>query len=167
MSIYETELPGVGKKFEVEISETERVIVVIHHNGRREIFHKQEPDADGHKLFELPDRLARKVGSIIEGSYFQPVASPTIDTLLGGDTVLDWAEIEEGTPLDGRSLAECELRARTGASILAVRRGDETIANPDPEFQTQAGDTLIALGSREQIDALDGFATSQSGRDEG
>lgn len=159
MSIYETDLPGVGKKFEVELPEEDRIVVVIHHNGRRELFYKQAPDADGDKLFELPDRLARKLGSIIEGSYFQPVASPTIDTLLGGDTVLDWAEVEQGSPLDGRSLAECELRARTGASILAVRRAEQTFTNPDPDFQTEPGDTLIALGTREQIDALDTFVT--------
>jgi TrkA domain protein len=161
MSIYEAELPGVGKKFELELPDDDRLAVVIHHSGRREVFYKQTPDADGEKLFELSDDLARKFGSILEGAYFQPVATPTIDTLLSEGTVLDWSEVEAGSSLAGRSLAEAELRARTGASILAVRRGEDTFPNPSPEFEVEAGDTLIALGSSEEIDALEALASDE------
>lgn len=167
MSIYETELPGVGKKFELDLPDGGRLVVVIHHSGRREVFHKEDPDADGAKLFELPNQLARKLGAILEGSYFQPVASPTIDTLLSEGTVLDWATIDEGSPVAGRTISDCELRRRTGVSVLAIRRGDETFANPDPETQLEVGDTLISLGSSEQIEALESLLEGSSPEDRG
>lgn len=162
MSIYEAELPGVGKKFELDLPDGGRLAVVIHHNGRREVFRKEDPDADGEKLFELSDEMARKLGSILEGAYFQPVASPTIDTLLSEGTVLDWTDVEEGSSLVGRSLADAEVRPRTGVSILAVRRGDETVPNPGPEFELELGDTLIALGSGDEIDALETLASGEA-----
>lgn len=167
MSIYETDLPGVGKKFELDLPDGDRLVVVIHHSGRREVFHKEDPDSDGRKLFELPDQLARKFGAILEGAYFQPVASPTIDTLLAEDTVLDWTTVEEGSPVAGRTIADSELRARTGVSVLAIRRGDETYANPDPETQLKVGDTLISLGTTEQMEALEALLEDQPVGDQG
>ncbi|MDZ5813165.1 potassium transporter TrkA, partial [Halorubrum sp. AD140] len=38
MTITESDLPGVGKKFEIELGGGEAMIVVIHNTGKREVF---------------------------------------------------------------------------------------------------------------------------------
>lgn len=155
MSVYETELPGVGKKFELEIGDERRLVLVIHHSGRREVFLREGPDADGTKLFELTDDQASQFGRLLEGTFFQPVATLPMETMLGSDAILDWVPVPEGSPHAGQSLGELDLRQRTGVSVLAVKREDGTTPNPDPDLVLEAGDVLVVLGSREQVDALD------------
>lgn len=162
MSVYETDLPGVGKKFELELESGGRLVVVIHHSGRREVFHREEPEDDGVKLFELGDREARQLGLILEGTFFQPVATLPVETMLGSDAILDWVNVPEGSPLAGRSLGASELRHRTGASVLAVKRDAGTTPNPDAGFELAAGDVLVVLGGREEVQAVEALAAGDA-----
>jgi len=67
MPITESDLPGVGKKFEINLDDGE-MVVVIHNTGKREVFRRPNPDADSEKVFEFSDDLARTIGSIIGGA---------------------------------------------------------------------------------------------------
>jgi hypothetical protein len=58
MTITESDLPGVGKKFEVDLGDGESLVVLIHNTGKREIYRRPDPDADSEKLFEFTDELA-------------------------------------------------------------------------------------------------------------
>jgi TrkA domain protein len=69
MSIYETDIPGVGRKFELELTGDMRVVVIVHHDGRCELYHRDGPDADGEKILDLTGDQANKLGSILEGAY--------------------------------------------------------------------------------------------------
>ncbi len=156
MAVYETNLPGVGKKFEMDLDTEDegRISLVIHNTGRREIFHKDSAEADAEKLFELTDEEARQFGTILEGAYFQPVRTQSVETLLDDETLLEWIEIQAGANLDGKTLLDSDLRQETGCSVLAIRRGRETFASPEPEFELQAKDTLVVLGPPEGVDKL-------------
>jgi len=59
------------------------------------------------------------------------------------------------SPLDGRAIGSANIRGATGANIVALRQrtGKLTVA-PLPETVVQAGDILIALGTRAQLSAL-------------
>lgn len=149
MTVYETDLPGVGKKFEIDLVGDEQLIVVIHNTGKREVHIRSVPDADAEKLFELSDQLARQVGTILEGAYFQPIQTGTIDTVLNENALIEWTNVTEESPLVGRTLGEADLRRKTGVSVVAIQRGEETIANPDASTTLKTGDTLVVLGSRE------------------
>jgi len=46
----------------------------------------------------------------------------------------------------GRSLAECEVRRRTGCNIVAVELGAETITNPVPSEPLPADGELVVIG---------------------
>lgn len=149
MTVYESDLPGVGKKHEVDLGDGSRLVVVTHNTGRREVYRRADADADSEKLVELTNEEARTVGTILEGAYFQPVRSAEISTMLGPGVSLDWIDVEADSALVGSTLVEADVRAETGVNVLAVQRGEETIANPGPDTRIEAGDTLVVLGPRE------------------
>ncbi|UPV76503.1 potassium transporter TrkA (plasmid) [Halorussus limi] len=147
MTVYETDLPGVGRKFEYEIDGDDRLVVLIHHDGRREVFRRPSAEADSEKLFELSDRQAREFGTLLEGAYFQPVDLERVQVPLG-EEIIEWHEVGPDSSAVGRSLADSNVRHETGTSVLAVQRADETVGNPPPEFELSAGDVVVALGTR-------------------
>lgn len=64
------------------------------------------------------------------------------------------ARLKAGSPLTGRTLGEVGFRERFGLTVLAVRREGERIDQDLGLLALAAGDVLLALGTREQIDAL-------------
>jgi len=154
MTVYETDVPGVGKKFEVEVGGDERLVLVLHHDGKREVFRKEDSNADAERLFSLSGDRARKVGDILQGAYFQPVETDEVEVPLG-EAIIEWLDVEDGSSLVGQSLAEARVRQQTGASVIAIQRGSETVPNPGPEETFDAGDILVALGTREELSALE------------
>ncbi|MFB6092941.1 MAG: cation:proton antiporter regulatory subunit [Haloquadratum sp.] len=154
MTVYESDLPGVGKKHEIDLPDGSRLVVVTHNQGRREVFRRPTADSDSEKLFELSDDLARQVGTILEGAYFQPVESQRVETLLGDDTLLEWVEVEESSPVAGRTLGETEFRQETGASVVAIERGEEVIPSPGGETTIRAGDVLVVIGTRDASETV-------------
>jgi len=52
------------------------------------------------------------------------------------------------------SLSELGVRAQTGANVVAVERTGSMTPSPDPSFEVQRGDRLLALGSPEAIERL-------------
>jgi TrkA domain protein len=166
MTIYESELPGVGKKFEVEIDDGERLVIVIHNTGKREVFRKPSEDADSEKLFDVSDRLARQIGSILEGSYFQPVRTDRLETMLAEGTFLEWFNVDESAPIQGQTLAEAKVRDKTGVSIVAIERGEEVIPSPPPDTEFQPGDTLVVIGDRTDIQSFESLVSGPSAGEE-
>lgn len=163
MTVYESDLPGVGKKHEIELGGEARLVVVTHNTGKREVFRRADPDADAEKLFELSDALARRVGTILEGAYFQPVRTEGVETALDENGVLEWVTVATGSRLDGQTLGEAAVRAETGASVIAVQRDAGPVANPDADFRVRAGDTLVAIGSRADCRAFRAWAAGEDG----
>jgi len=115
---------------------------------------------DSEKLFELSDRLARQVGTILEGAYFQPVATETTETMLDDDTLFEWVRVAGGPELTGRTLADLDFRESTGAAVVAVQRDDETESNPGADTTVHGGDTLVVIGSREACDRVERLAAA-------
>ncbi|HTJ42088.1 MAG TPA: cation:proton antiporter, partial [Kofleriaceae bacterium] len=84
------------------------------------------------------------------------LAQPQLDqvaTILPGFGETSRVTLAAGSPAIGRSLAELDLRARTGATVLAILRGGEGIATPSPTDPLHAGDVLALTGSTEAIEA--------------
>ncbi|HBG07275.1 MAG: sodium:proton exchanger [Geobacteraceae bacterium GWC2_58_44] len=61
--------------------------------------------------------------------------------------------VHKGSPLEGASLREGVLRSRSGATILAIKRGEEVIPNPDPVWVLEDKDIVLLLGTPEQLAA--------------
>lgn len=153
MTVYETEVPGVGMKYEVDTDEQTRLVVLVHHDGRREVYLRPDEDADSEKLFSLTGKQARQVGSILEGTYFQPVELDEITVPLG-DAIIEWIDVPPNSDIVEKTLRSLELRSQTGVSIIAIQRGEETVPNPDPEERIQADDILVTIGTRDEQASL-------------
>jgi TrkA domain protein len=153
MSVYETDIPGVGRKFELELRGDSRVVVVVHHDGRCELFYREDTETDGQKILDLTRDEANKLGAILEGAYFESVDVDELTVPLG-DAIIEWIDVPDDSQLVGKALGESNVRRETGVSIIAIQRDDETVSNPDPDFDIEAGDLLVAIGTREEHAAL-------------
>ena len=69
--------------------------------------------------------------------------------------------VREGAPAAGKTLAELGLRQRHGLTVMAVRRGRETVGSPAGEFRVEPGDRLGMVAEASQFAAsADLFRTS-------
>ncbi len=64
-------------------------------------------------------------------------------------------ELEAPMIFVGTTLRKSDLRKEYGFSVLAIRRDNEFIINPDPGEVIGAGDTLIGIGDNEKLKALE------------
>ena len=61
--------------------------------------------------------------------------------------------VRPGAPAAGRTLADLGLRQTHGLTVMAVRRGRETVGNPAGDFRVAPGDRLVMVASAEQFAA--------------
>ena len=149
----QTELPGIGKRFSIKLSSGQIVSVIIHHSGKREIYVLDE-DGDVECTVTLTDQEAREMGMVLAGAFYQPVTGDKMELILK-QLVMEWVELPPDSELVGKTLAEADVRKRTGVIVLGVVRNDEMIPAPDPKnFRFQPGDILIVVGNREQIESF-------------
>lgn len=99
---------------------------------------RSELRAGAYGVFRRPEE------SMAEGGVRLPVP----------DTEMRTFEIEEGSEIDGVTLAKADLRRRFGITVLAVRRGEEVEPNPDPATPLRHGEALVAFGTPDQLAAL-------------
>ncbi|HEU4728573.1 MAG TPA: cation:proton antiporter [Kofleriaceae bacterium] len=76
-----------------------------------------------------------------------------VATILPGLSAAALYTIPEGADAVGRSLAQLDLRARTGATVLAIGRGVQGLASPPADEPLCAGDQLALAGSDEAVAA--------------
>lgn len=68
---------------------------------------------------------------------------------------IHWFRIPGGNPLIGQTLADANLRARTGASIVAILREGELKANPKSMTVFKPGDRIGLIGEQEEIESAE------------
>lgn len=76
-----------------------------------------------------------------------------VETILPGFGGTTSIPIAVASPADGKSLAQLDLRARTGATVLAIQRGSSGVVTPSPTEPLRAGDVLALAGSADAIAA--------------
>jgi voltage-gated potassium channel len=102
-------------------------------------------------------------GRIMAATALRPLAVNFIELLSGSDCEVDEFQLSDDPrllgDLNGSTLAELELRRRTGALVLAVREPDlqqsrsepRLIANPGGDVRLGPGQLLVVLGSQSQL----------------
>jgi CPA2 family monovalent cation:H+ antiporter-2 len=68
-----------------------------------------------------------------------------------------WFRLADTSGLIGQTLAHANLRARTGASVIAILRDGQLMANPKSMTIFQAGDRVGLVGDKEEVEAAAGL----------
>ena len=65
--------------------------------------------------------------------------------------------IEEASPALGRSLKQLGLRGRSGATVIAISRGEGQVVYPDADDLLRLGDVLVLTGTAESVELAKGI----------
>lgn len=68
-----------------------------------------------------------------------------------GTIGITWVKVEENSGIIGRSLLEANIRALTGASVVALMHANHLTANPKSATLFEAGDRVGLIGESDQI----------------
>lgn len=154
--IREAELPGLGKKYQLNLENGDQVAVIIHDDGTRELYYFSGDGDDPLAAITLSDQESRQLGSIIGGAFYQPRTLERLDAAVS-DLRIEWLKVSEKSGIAGRSIGELGLRKNHGITIIAVmedkgRGRKETIhINPGPGYAFKPGHTVIAAGKSDKM----------------
>jgi len=150
----QTRLPGVGTKFTLTLDSGGRLAVILHNDGKRELyFFSRADDDEPRAVIELDDDEARQVGAVVGGAYERPKIVEDLEMALG-ELLIEWVPVPDNSPWIGKSLAESGFRARTGITVIAILREPESVAGAQPEHVLERGDTLVVVGKAGQYAAF-------------
>lgn len=149
-NVDETRLPGVGVRHDFLTEEGKRLGVISHFSGRRSLLLYDSDDPDSCRdTVDLAEDDVRTLADLLGASHVTEHLANLRQSLKG--LAIDWLPIEAGSPYVGRPLGDTELRTRTGVSIVALIRAEETIPSPTPDQAVEAGDTAVVVGTPEGI----------------
>ena len=83
-----------------------------------------------------------------------PVSTSLREKMTGYDVHLEPLEVSPDSIFAGKPLKDIPFRAETGANLVKIRRGNQSITIPSGEVRIYPYDKLLAVGSSDQIDAL-------------
>lgn len=147
----ETALPGVGLRHEFDASEGSRVAVITHRSGRREIlvYEAEDPDA-AREVLTLDEDESHTLAELLGGTKVTQHLATMFQRSFAGMSI-EWIGIPKHWHCAGLAIGDLRLRTRTGVSVIAILRGDETLASPGPETVIQSEDTVVAVGTPEGL----------------
>jgi TrkA domain protein len=150
VSVNEEDLPGIGRRYELMAAQGKRVVLVLHHSGRRDLYVLQRHSDTPLCAVELTDDQARRIGAILGGAYFKPAVVEEIEDSIG-EFIVDWVTLLADAPAVGHSIVDLEIRHRTGMTVIAIIRNRKTITAPDPSEILEVGDRLVVVGPRRHL----------------
>lgn len=151
--IEETKLPGVGVRYEFQTDSGQRIGVIHHRTGRRELFFcpSEDPDTPTVSL-HLSDDESHSLVDALGGSQVVENLSHLQQHIEG--LAIDWLAVESESKYADRTIGDARIRTRTGVSVVAVIRGDDPYPAPGPEFHVESGDTLVVVGTPRGIELV-------------
>ncbi|WP_456266707.1 MULTISPECIES: cation:proton antiporter regulatory subunit [unclassified Bacillus (in: firmicutes)] len=155
MKVRETELPGIGHKAEMITRNNEKLAIITHDDGRREMYHFQEDDHEETiSGILLNDEEARQIAAILGGMVYKPKALETVEVAID-ELVIEWFKIENNAPAVQRSIGDLNVRQNYQVTVIAiVRKSHKKILNPGPDTIIEEGDTLVISGERKELKNL-------------
>lgn len=162
MEVRMADLPGVGKKISFETAENQKIVIVIHHSGKRDLYFFQDSNEDEADFYlSLTPEETREMGAQLLGVAYHPVDDDEMK-ILQKQLVMEWIELTPESPFVDKQIGESRIRTHTGASIIAVMDGDDITVSPDIDMLLKAGDTVMVAGKRDQIRRFDAMAKGES-----
>jgi voltage-gated potassium channel len=98
-------------------------------------------------------------GRMMANYLLRPQVTAFVDvvtTAAGADLRFEEIEVTESSGRGGKTIRELDIRNRTGALVVALRKGDGSFdTTPTPEAMLEVGDVLIAAGTEGELRALE------------
>ena len=147
---YDGAIVGIGNNLEASVL----ITIQLKELGVPFIMAKASNDLEGRILHKVgadkivfPDKeMGFRVGNqIMNGNYFEAIELSERYSIVDLDVPESWK---------GKSLRELDIRSRYGVSIIGIRGLEETNINPEPEYELQEDDVLIALGHNSELQRL-------------
>ena len=152
-TVRETNLPGIGVKHDFTTDDGRDVGVLVHRDGRRDVvvYDADDPDSCSAQMsFSAPD--TRTLSELLGASRVTEAIGVVTQDIEG--LSIEWIPISSDSPAVGVTIGQGAYRTKSGASIVAVIRGDAPHPAPDPEFRIEDGDTVVAAGTPDGLAAL-------------
>jgi CPA2 family monovalent cation:H+ antiporter-2 len=133
--------------------------------GAQDVIH---PELEGgleivrHTLLRLkvPPQDVQKYAEMVRRDHYDPtLVAPeeyhVLDQMVSAARGMQivWHTLDASSRVVGRTVSEAHLRDTTGASIIAIIRNQQLIANPKSALEFQAGDIVGIIGEDTQVDA--------------
>ena len=144
VDLRETRLPGVGVKYNLRLDGGGRLAIILHNDGKRELYWFRRGDDEPRAVITLDDDEARQLGAVIGGAYDRPKIVEDLEMALG-ELRIEWLPVPDTSPWIGKTLAECGFRAKVGVTVIAILREPEPVSGARPDDVIQRGDTLVTV----------------------
>ncbi|MET0627453.1 MAG: cation:proton antiporter regulatory subunit [Acidimicrobiia bacterium] len=142
----ETQLPGMGVRYDFTTELGERVGVLVHRTGRRDVFlySADDPDECRATITLRPDD-ARTLAELLGATRVAEHLAAVQQQVAG--LTLEWITVSPSSPWAGLSLQEAAIHTETGVSVVALLNGDDVTAAPGAEDVLVAGAQVVAIGT--------------------
>jgi TrkA domain protein len=148
VDIEETRLPGIGLRHDFVTRQGRRIGVISQKNGARELFMYDPDDPDACRaVIDLTPEESEVVAELLGAPRVIERLARLSEQVEGITT--EGIPITASSPYVGKTLADAQIRSRTGASVVAVIRGDEVVPSPAPDFRFRIGDKVVVVGTEE------------------
>jgi monovalent cation:H+ antiporter-2, CPA2 family len=109
-------------------------------------------------LYGAPRRVVDREKAALRASQYGALRSGDVGGHLSLDELLEHADLIEvavapGSPAVEMTLRKLALRERTGATVVAVKRRSQVIANPPSDLELNADDVLVLWCDSDQAEA--------------
>ena len=81
----------------------------------------------------------------------QPAQGQAVLPSLLRDANVELVKMPADSAAARKLIRELQLRTQTGASIIGIERGGESLINPGPDEELRAGDQILLLGNKAQL----------------
>ncbi|ARV47141.1 cation:proton antiporter regulatory subunit [Bacillus inaquosorum] len=155
MRVRESELPGIGQKVEMITRNHDKISIIIHHDGRRELYYFDENDHEECVAsVQLDDAEARQISAILGGMAYKPKALESVEAALG-DLIIEWFKAESGAPAIHHTIGDLDAGQEYHVTVIAIiKKNQEKQLNPGSETVIDEGDTLVISGERNGLKRL-------------
>ena len=109
--------------------------------------------------YHVPANVIRAETRALRGERYAMLRSPSatgdvsqavLELLAAGTT--DLFRVTATSAAAGKSLLDLDLRRRSGATVIAVVRGERSQTNPPAEVVLEPGDVLVLVGSHAEVE---------------
>lgn len=157
--VEETKLPGVGVRHDFVTNGGNRIGMITHRSGRREllIYDRDDPDSCRETL-RLEEDDVHTLNDMLGGSDITEHLSELEQSVEG--LTIDWVRVVGSSACSGCTISDVGFGTDVSASVVAVLRDGRSIPAPPLDFELRAGDTAVVVGTqegtREMVERLQG-----------